>query len=120
MGKYIDESYLDESGDEADVLKIKSINQAKIDLDESLDGYYLIVTSELKAKDEEIINAYKTLWQIEESFRIIKSTLKTRPVYHSNLNAIRGHFLICMTSLLFLRLIEKKETKRASLCNSTG
>ena len=78
MGKYIDESYLDESGDEADVLKIKSINQAKIDLDESLDGYYLIVTSELKAKDEEIINAYKTLWQIEESFRIIKSTLKNK------------------------------------------
>lgn len=111
VGKYIDESYLDESGDEADVLKIKSINQAKIDLDESLDGYYLIVTSELKAKDEEIINAYKTLWQIEESFRIIKSTLKTRPVYHSNLNAIRGHFLICMTSLLFLRLIEKKKLK---------
>ena len=41
----------------------------------------------------------------------MKSQLKTRPVYHSNLNAIRGHFLICMTALLFIRIVEKKKLK---------
>ncbi len=109
--KYVNEDFIDEDGNIVDVEKIKSLNEEKIAYDESLDGYYLIVTSELKEKDDTIIEAYKTLWEIEESFRIMKSQLKTRPVYHSNLNAIRGHFLICMTALLFIRIVEKKKLK---------
>ncbi len=82
-----------------------------------MDGYYLIVTSELNAKDSDIIEAYKSLWEIDESFRLIKSTLKTRPVYHSNEDAIRGHFLICMTAFLFIRIVEKKKLK-SQICAS--
>lgn len=77
--------------------------------DSLYDGYCLIVTSEIKTPDEEIIEAYRTLSQIEESFRITKTTLRTRPVYHSLENAIKGHFLICMTALLFIRMVEKKK-----------
>lgn len=47
------------------------------------DGYYAIVTSELKMTDDEIIDAYRSLWKIEESFKITKSELKTRPVHVS-------------------------------------
>ncbi len=110
-GKYVNEDFIDEEGNIVDVDKIKSLDEEKIAVDELLDGYYLIVTSELKEKDDTIIEAYKTLWEIEESFRIIKSQLKTRPVYHSKLNAIKGHFLICMTALLFIRVVEKKKLK---------
>lgn len=109
--KYVNEDFIDEEGNIVDVEKIKSLNEEKIAYDESLDGYYLIVTSELKEKDDTIIEAYKTLWEIEESFRIMKSQLKTRPVYHSNLNAIRGHFLICITALFFIKMVEKKKLK---------
>lgn len=111
VGKYVEETFY-KDGLEVNVDKIKSLDSNKIHQDELLDGYYLIVTSELKSKDEDIIEAYKALWEIEESFKIMKSTLKTRPVYHSNVNAIKGHFLICMTSLLLIRLIEKKRLKK--------
>ncbi len=109
--KYVNEDFIDEEGNIVDVEKVKSLNQEKIAYDESLDGYYLIVTSELKEKDDTIIEAYKSLWEIEESFRIIKSQLKTRPVYHSKFNAIRGHFLICITALFFIKMVEKKKLK---------
>ena len=69
----------------------------------------MLVTSEVDASDEDIIEAYKGLWEIEESFRITKSLLKTRPVYHSKLDAIRGHFLICISTLTLLRIIQKKK-----------
>lgn len=110
ISKYVEETYY-KDGLEIDVDKIKSLDSEKIYKDELLDGYYLIVTSELDSKDEDIIEAYHSLWEIEESFRIIKTTLKTRPVYHSNINAIKGHFLICMTALLLIRLVEKKRLK---------
>lgn len=109
IGKYLNEDYVSKDGEIIDASKVKSINEDKIKEDSLYDGYYLIVTSEVKSSDEEIINAYRTLWQIEESFRITKTTLKTRPVYHSLENAIKGHFLICMTALLFIRMVEKKK-----------
>ena len=109
--KYINENFIDDEGNNIDVKKVKTLNRKKISIDESLDGYYLIVTSELKEKDDKIVEAYKTLWEIEESFRLIKTQLKTRPVYHSNINAIKGHFLICITALLFIRIVEKKRLK---------
>ena len=112
-GKYVERTFLDEHGNSIEIDEFRGLNLDKINEDRQLDGYYLIVTSELKAEDSEIIQAYKTLWEIEESFRIIKSTLRTRPVYHSNIDAIKGHFLICLTALLFIRLIEKKKLKGA-------
>lgn len=108
--KYVEETYFKE-GIEIDIDKVKSLNLDKIHEDELLDGYYLIVTSELNAKDEDIIEAYHSLWDIEESFRIMKTTLKTRPVYHSLIDSIKGHFLICMTALLIVRLVEKIRLK---------
>lgn len=108
--KYVNEDYYKE-GEKIDVNKVKYLDQEKIDKDSLLDGYYLIVTSELKSLDEDIIEAYRNLWEIEESFKIMKSTFKTRPVYHSNINSIKGHFLICMTALLLVRLVEKKKLK---------
>jgi transposase len=110
-GKYVDRLYLDDQGNPVEIDEYRGLNQDKILEDQLLDGYYLIVTSEINAKDSEIIEAYKTLWEIEESFRLIKSTLKTRPVYHSTIDAIKGHFLICLTALLFIRMVEKKKLK---------
>jgi len=84
------------------------INEDKIAEEEKYDGYYLIVTSELNMPNEDILNAYRSLWKIEETFKITKSELETRPVHVSLKEHIEGHFLTCFISLLILRLVENQ------------
>lgn len=50
---------------------------------------------------------YKGLWEIEESFKIIKSEFKTRPVFVSNEDHIQAHFLICFVTLVVMRVLEQ-------------
>ena len=57
---------------------------------------------------QEICEVYHGLWQIEESFRIMKTYLEARPVYLQKEESIYGHFLICYLSLVVLRLLELK------------
>ena len=62
--------------------------------------------------DMDIIDIYRGLWQIEDSFRITKSILKARPVFVHNESSIEAHFLSCFVSLLILRILEKKTKQR--------
>jgi hypothetical protein len=55
---------------------------------------------------EEIIEAYHTLWRIEDSFRVMKSTLEVRPVFHWNPERIRGHFMMCFLAFMMERKLE--------------
>ena len=57
---------------------------------------------------EDIIRVNHRRWEIEESFRIMKSEFNARPVFHSNEEAIKAHFLICFLSLTIYRFLEKK------------
>jgi len=76
--------------------------------DKKFDGYYAIQTSEQNLDVESILDAYHTLWRIEESFRIMKSTLEVRPIFHWTPNRIKGHFVICFLSFLLERTLEFK------------
>lgn len=87
---------------------VLSLKLDKIAEEEKYDGYYSIVTSELHLSDSEIIKIYGGLWEIEESFRIIKSEFNARPVYVSTEEHIDAHFLICFVSLLIFRILEYK------------
>lgn len=84
-----------------------SINEEKIAEEALYDGYYSIVTSEKELSDKEIRDLYKGLWEIEESFKIIKSEFKTRPVFVSTEAHIQAHFLICFVTLLIMRVLEQ-------------
>ena len=90
------------------------IDFEKIREDEKWDGYYCIVTNLFdedgsgKFADDKIIDMYRGLWRIEDSFRVTKTDLETRPVFLSRHERIRAHFLTCFISLVILRLIEKK------------
>jgi transposase len=86
----------------------------KIREEERYDGYYAIVTSELDMPDFEVIDTYRELWRIEESFRVTKSDLETRPVYVSREDHIEAHFLTCFTALLILRLLEIRTKRKYS------
>ena len=56
----------------------------------------------------DIIRINKNRWQIEECFRILKSDLKSRPIYLTNPNSIRSHLLTCFLALYFVRILEIK------------
>jgi transposase len=71
-------------------------------------GYYTIMTSEINKTDEEIIDKYRGLSKIEDSFRVTKTDLKTRPVYVYTKEHINAHFLICFIALTMIRLIQYK------------
>ena len=78
----------------------------KIEKDAEFDGFYGIQTSEKNLSAPEIIEAYHTLWKIEESFRIMKTTLELQPVYHSKPWRIKGHFVVCFLAFLMERKME--------------
>lgn len=82
--------------------------------EEKYDGYYAMVTSELEMSDEKIIETYRGLWEIEESFRITKGTLEARPVYVSLEDRIDAHFLTCFIALVIMRLLQKKTGRQYS------
>lgn len=82
------------------------LDEKRIAADEACDGYYCIITSEQEMDDHEIIEAYRGLWRIEDSFRVLKSDFDARPVYVSREDHIRAHFLICYIALLIMRLMQ--------------
>jgi len=82
------------------------LDEDKITQDARFDGYYGIQTSEKNMSAIDIMDAYHTLWKIEESFRIMKSTLEVRPVFHWTPKRIHGHFVICFLSFLMERRLE--------------
>lgn len=86
----------------------------KLAQEEMYDGYYAIVTSELQMPDAEIIDTYRGLWEIEETFRVTKGTLEARPVYVSREDRIDAHFLTCFIALVIIRLIQKKTDRKYS------
>lgn len=106
--------FVKETGEIPDGINL-SLNLEKITEEEKYDGYYSIVTSEKKLSDREIRDIYKGLWEIEESFKIIKSEFRARPVYLRTENHIKAHFLICFVALLILRVLEYKLDKKHSV-----
>ena len=53
----------------------------------------MLLTSEMETSDDEIIDMYRGLWRIEESFKVTKSELEARPVYVWTKEHIEAHFL---------------------------
>ena len=84
-----------------------SINQNIIDEEAKYDGLYAVCTN-LEDDVQDIIKVNHRRWEIEESFRIMKTEFNARPVFHTNEDAIKAHFLICFLSLTIYRYLEKK------------
>lgn len=87
--------------------KILTIDEKIIEKESQYDGFYGVCTN-LDDTVENIIKVNHMRWEIEESFRIMKTEFKSRPVYLSNDDRIRAHFMTCYISLLIHRILEKK------------
>ena len=99
--------FLKSTGEIADTSNLL-IDEEKIKEEEKYDGYYSIVTSEENLSDIEIRNIYRGLAKIENTFKVTKSNLESRPVYVWTPEHIEAHFLTCFISLVIIRLLENK------------
>lgn len=107
--KYIKKvDYDKETGEILTASSVLDINEDLIRKEEALDGYYLLLTSEMDTPDDRIIDIYRGLWRIEESFKITKSELEDRPVYVWTNEHIEAHFLTCFVALTLSRILEMK------------
>ena len=79
-----------------------------------LAGRFLIVTN-TDLKGDEVVSAYKEQWQIERSFRTIKSFLDIGPVNHRKEERIEAHVFVCVLSLLIARLFEKSMNEEMTI-----
>ena len=87
------------------VAKKKQLNQKLIDKAKALAGVKGYVTN-LDIPDEQVIAYYHQLFQVEATFRMAKSDLKARPIYHRKRDAIEAHLTIVLAALAVSRNIE--------------
>lgn len=98
---------------------IKAKNNATYELNQGLmdktklllglKGYYTNLGVEIS--DHLVIQHYHNLWRVELAFRIAKSDLQMRPVYHFKENTIKAHILICFIALVVCKYMELKTNK---------
>jgi transposase len=112
--KYVKDIRFDKDTGEIVMGRKSSFDFEKLTEDEKYDGYYAIVTSELDMADGDVIDTYRGLWEIEETFKVTKGTLEARPVYVSRKDRIGAHFLTCFIALVIIRIIQKKTGRKYS------
>ena len=108
--KFIKKELLNEKTGE--VLKASNL-KAMLDMDKinkfkASFGYYQIVTSELNMDDQTVIDTYHGLSRIEDQFRVMKGDLETRPIYVRTTEHIHAHLLVCLLSLIIIRIIQNR------------
>lgn len=87
------------------------LNRSLFDKKHQFAGYYGVVTSCQDLTDDQVYDHLRQLWKIEESFRVMKTYLRARPVYVRTEDHIRGHFLICVMALVMERIIQQRAHK---------
>ena len=95
-------------------LKLKGEIKIEIDYEkfqadnrwDGLKGYLTNTSTRLSAKD--IIENYNQLWHIEKAFRISKTDLKIRPIYHRNANRIEAHICIAFVAYTIYKEVERR------------
>ena len=103
---------------------IKRVSKEKIELNTALiekrklllgiKGYCTDL-SESQLSNQQVIDRYHNLWHVEQSFRMSKFDLETRPIYHQKEDAIRSHVLICFVALIIEKYLDL--TTKISLRN---
>lgn len=73
---------------------------------EGIKGYYTNLALNEKLTAIDIVNRYHELWHVEQSFRIAKSDLEARPIFHHKRDSIEAHILIVFVSLCLAKSIE--------------
>ena len=110
LKKFLKDEYLNKKTNEiVDGRRLVAmIDDDKLNAFNELMGYYMIATSELDTPDQEIIDKYHGLTQIEDQFREMKGTLEARPVFVNTPEHIHAHLLVCFIALTMMRLVQRR------------
>jgi len=98
--------FLASSGKKSFILNEQLIEKQRIL--EGIKGYKTNITD---VSDELLVVRYKDLWKIEQSFRMAKSDLEARPIYHRLEISIKYHVLVVFVALCMARVIETDKGK---------
>lgn len=93
------------------------LNQTVIEEEEKYDGFYAVATN-LNDPAKDILEVSANRYKIEDCFRVMKTNFSARPVFHQKRERIIAHFMICYTSLLIYRLMEKKLEMYGTHCTT--
>ena len=83
-----------------------SLNEEKIQADSRWDGLHGVVTNAKDLSNQEIIDQYRNLWQVEEAFRVTKHDLKVRPIYHFKPQRVKAHLAISFTAYSLVKHLQ--------------
>ena len=111
--RFLDEVRYTDNGEVADNVEVV-VNDGRIAEEEKYDGFYAVCTT-LEDDIKDIIEVNKRRWEIEESFKIMKSEFKARPVYLQKDNRIEAHFLTCFIALMFIRILENRTGNKLTI-----
>ena len=93
---------------------VKKIDTKRIEHEEAFDGFYAVCTT-LEDEVSTILTINRRRWEIEESFRIMKSEFRARPVHLQRDERIKAHFLTCFIALMMYRILEKQLEEQFSV-----
>ena len=104
--RFISKASMTDNGEIA-LNEVFELDTERIAEEAKYDGFYGLTTN-LEDDPKDIIAVNERRWEIEESFRIMKTDFEARPVYLQRKERIEAHFLICFMALLIYRILEKK------------
>jgi len=88
------------------------IDHKALELARAIDGKLLLVSNTPDLCAHEIVDRYKSLADIERSFKVLKSEIEIGPVYHRLPERIRAHALICFMALVLHRIMRSRLQKQ--------
>lgn len=92
-----------------------TLNKEKVQHDEQWDGLKGYLTNSTLSK-EDVIENYGHLWQIEKAFRVAKTDIKIRPVYHQLSERIQAHICLCFVAYKVYKELERQlKEKKAGI-----
>jgi len=90
-----------------DVLELNKELKAKTEKLLGIKGYVTNISPETLSNDQ-VISYYQDLWHVEQTFRMSKTDLRTRPIFHYTHDAIKAHILLCFMGLMMGKFLEIK------------
>jgi transposase len=96
-----------DASDVADGRFVYDYNHDAMAYDETLAGHYVLATSLTPrvADAEQVLAAYRSRQAVERRFRVLKSSLGLRPVFHFTETRVRGHIAVCVLAAVVEQLI---------------
>lgn len=99
--------FVKKSKSHKDALELNEELKIKAEKLLGIKGYVTNIPPETLS-NEQIISYYQELWNVEQVFRMSKTDLKTRPIFHYTHDAIKAHVLLCFTALMIGKFLEIK------------